>query len=163
MQSCFCLIPLSTPPKPSAERTLGTTLHSRTSKAKQSSSGPQERLGAPIPNWRKQTLSLPTRQRGNRGARCQNRVRAHTHVHPQAWTGTGRAASMAALSLLQPRLFCLTCLGARSLSPRCCPKLPHLLHWALCGREEQAGRAVGQTPDSLSCFWAGPSHIGQCL
>lgn len=82
MQSCFCLIPLSTPPEPSAERTLGTTLHSRTSKAKQSSFGPQERLGAPIPNWRKQTLSLPTRQRGNRGARCQNRVRAHSRTPP---------------------------------------------------------------------------------
>lgn len=74
-QSCCCLSPLSTPPEPSTEGTLGTALYPRTCKAEQLWSGGE---AGSLPSQREKTLSLPRGIQGA-GARGRRSVRAGTH------------------------------------------------------------------------------------
>ena len=161
-----------------ASQRRGPGDHPTLGHARQNSLGPQGKAGTPIPSWRKQTFSLPSRHTGNRrtgvrgqpGAhtRTHTHTHTHTHVHTHTYTpGPGQgvgtvAASFVTPSLLHPRLFCLTCLTTGGLFPSCCPKLPHRLHWALCGREKRSAelwvtpRSQSSDPRPLSCFSARP-------
>ena len=156
-QSCFCLIPLSSPPEPATEGTLGTSLHSRTRKAKQLWS--RGEAGGSHSRW-DHTDTEPAHQAYRGGQGPSDRASTHIHVGPLE-QGTA-AAALAAPSLLHPD------------SP-----LPHLPEdwgsgstllpatapstWTSLGSlwEGRTGRkSCGPDPRPLSCFSAGPGLIG---
>lgn len=148
-QSGFSLTPLSTPPAPSKRRDPGDHLHS--DERGRAVWVPKRGWGLPSP-----TEESP-RHAGNRVAGARG---THTRTSPRTppRPGQGTAAvSLATPSLPRPRLLSLTCLRVGGLFPNRCPRLPHLLHWTLCGRE-RGRQGCGQRPDPrpLSCFSARP-------
>lgn len=134
--------------------------------------GTKGRTGPPAPPGQaEQSRSGPEDRPENTGTRGQHTVRRTPCTAPGGDRGRVRVRGQDN-TLLHPSSLCLTCRGTGCLLPGCCPGLPHPLRWALCGRQGQAGRAVGQsqTPLRLLCGAWPPGAVGltggggsQCL
>ena len=143
-----------------ASQRRGPGDHPTLGHARQNSLGPQGKAGTPIPSWRKQTFSLPSRHTGNRrtGVRGQpgahtrthththTHTRTHTHVHSRAWAGSRDSGSLLRDALPAPPEALLPYLpddwrSVSKLLPETAPSTP--LGSLREGKE--VGRAVGNT------------------